>query len=124
MTIRTLNDDDIKQLKKTYNKFYSKQFEFPDFSKFFGSYVVIDNDEIVTAGGVRPIAEAVLITNKSKSEFIRTKALLKMLEINKNLCKENDLDQLHAFVNGKTWIDRLTDVGFKSCKGNAIYIDV
>lgn len=128
MVIRKLNSDDITELKKTYNKFYSKHFEFPDFSKFFGSYVITDivgnKEEIITAGGVRPIAEGIIITNKSKSTFTRTKALLKILEINKRLCKENNLDQLHAFVSGSTWKNRMSDVGFKPCKGDALYIDI
>jgi len=126
MIIRQMNDDDIKKLKETYKKFYSKHFEFPDFSKFFGSYVVIDtnSNEIITAGGVRPIAESVLITDKSKSNFKRVKALYEMLEYQKHICKENNLDQLHAFVGNSKWKKHLINIGFKNCKGDALYLDV
>lgn len=125
MIIRQLQIADLYELRKIHDKFYKNEFEMPDFfDGFLGSFVVVDNDKIITAGGIRPIAEAVAITNKDLGAEKRREALYKFLEVSSFICNKTGLSQLHAFVQDKNWERHLRKIGFNSCKGDALYLNV
>jgi hypothetical protein len=115
---------DLEQIKFIHEKFFKEEFDFPDFKKFIGAYVVINNDEIVTAGGVRPIAESVIITNESTPVKLRREGLLEMLAAQRFICSQYGLDQLHAFIADSKWKRHLINSGFEKCKGDAIYLNI
>lgn len=126
MKVRAINPSDINELKIVHDKFFKNEFEFPDFlNGYLSSFVVIDDNEgIVTAGGVRAIAETVLITNKDYNIKKRHLALLKSLMMSSHIARSNKFDQLHAFVQDKNWLGHLKKVGFTETKGQALVLNI
>jgi hypothetical protein len=123
--IRRFEDRDFEQLKLIHEKFYKDEFSFDDFChSFIDFFVVTENEKIICAGGIRAIAESVIITNKDISPKIRQQALLQTLHTQLVSCSKVGFHQLHAFIQDKKWEQRLIKTGFKPCKGNAIFIEV
>jgi hypothetical protein len=125
MIIRALQESDLNQLKEIHACFYKDEFDLPDFfNKFLCSFVVIDDDTIISAGGVRTIAESIIITNKNVSVKTRREALYHILQASMFTCGSSGYDQLHAFIQDDNWQKHLVKIGFKSCKGNAIFLNI
>lgn len=127
MIIRELHSSDLNQLRAIHARFFSDEFELPDFfNKFLCSFVVVNEEEnvIITAGGVRTIAESVIITNKHISPETRREALYRMLEASAHITNSFGYEQLHAFIQNDKWKKHLEKVGFNKCKGEAVYLNV
>ena len=125
MIIRELLSSDIQVLHQIWKKHYSGEFTFPDFTEqFVQTFVVEDNDRIVTAGGIRLIAESVIVTNKDIPRKVRIDALQAMLQASLFTCARNGYDQLHAFVQDEKWQSVLEKYNFRPTKGEAMVIDV
>lgn len=126
MIIRELRQTDIDELKRIHDKFYKDEFTFPDFfNKFLCSFVIIsEDDRIISGGGVRPIAESILVTNKDIPVRIRREALYRMLDASSYVAKTSGYDQLHAFIQSYSWEQQLMKIGFKTCKGNALFLNI
>jgi hypothetical protein len=125
MTIRELTNTDINVLYEIWKKHYSEEFTFPNFSDhFLNAFVVEDNDRIITGGGVRLIAESILITNKDIGKLTRRDALIMTLQASQFFCKKNGFNQLHAFVQDEKWQDILEQYDFRPTVGNALVIDI
>lgn len=124
MIVRKMNQNDLLEINNIHEKFYKNEFELPDFTRFLGAFTVIDNDKIITAGGVRPIIESLLITNKGVSVRKRVVALEMILQTLKFTCQKYEMDQIHAFVQDINWERCLIVKGFKPCKGNAVYLNI
>jgi hypothetical protein len=126
MTIRALTPNDIDEIRKIHNLFYKDEFEFPDFlNNFLCAFVVIDDDEkIISAGGVRMIAESVLITDLNHSTRDRRKALYQVLEASQYLTLNADFKELHAFVQDDKWSRHLNRVGFLPTKGKSLVLEL
>lgn len=126
MNIRPFQGSDVNQLKKIHEMYYKNEFSLDDFCQKFVDFFVIEDDGIiVSAGGVRTIAESVIVTNKAISNRIKRAALYQMLEAQLFSCKNNNFKQLHAFIQDEKWKQHLiTKAGFKECKGDAIFIGV
>ena len=121
--IRALTIEDIEKLKEIHQKYYS-DFEFPDFSKFLCSFAVTDeSNRIITGGGVKPIAESILLTDKQFSARDRRIALLQILQASMFVIGKAGYDQLHAFIKDEKWSVQLKKYGFRNCKGEALYIN-
>ncbi len=123
MEIRQFKESDIDQLVKIHDQFYKEEFSFIDFChSFIDFFVVEENEKIITAGGIRVLAESVIITDKSYPTKTRVRALRQMLDAQLFACKFN---QLHAFIiNEPEWENQLKKIGFKATKGNALVIEV
>lgn len=125
MNIRPMEIDDLTELRDLHSKFFSKDFPFPDFlNNYLSSFVVTDDDKIITGGGVRLIAEAVIVTDKEYDINKRRKALIEMLRASMFICGIKDFDQLHAFVTDEKWKRHLLKQGFKVAKGQTLVIGV
>jgi hypothetical protein len=126
MKIRAIERNDLTELQRIHSLFYKDEFEFPDFFKNFLCVFVIedDNGEIITAGGVRCIAESILITNKDKSARDRIPALYDALQISNYICTHNGYNQLHAFIQDNKWLKQLLKSGFRNTKGQSVVIDI
>lgn len=125
MIVREFKDEDIKQITEIHQKFYSHEFNLDDFCQRFVNFLVIEEDGIiVSAGGIRTIAEAVAITNKDVSARKRREALYKMLQANIFNCNANHFNGLHVFIQDPIWQQHLINAGFRVCKGNALVIEV
>lgn len=115
---------DFTELKKIHEKFYKDEFEFPDFARFLFSFVVTDNNGIISAGGIRLIPEAILITDKDRSVRIRKAALLSILTALAFITDKEGYDQIHAFIQDRSWEKHLKKMGFQDCKGHALYLNL
>jgi len=128
MNLRAVEPGDIPRLKRIHEEFFKNDFAFPDFvNGFICAFLVEENGEIITASGVRTLAESVLITNKSGNFSIaeRREALLRMLDVSQYICQRYGYDQLHAFIiNDENWIRHLHDYGFQPTKGEALVLSL
>jgi hypothetical protein len=126
MTIRPLKDSDVNELRTIHAKYYSHEFSFDDFARGFLASCCIESSsgEIVSAGGIRPLTEIVLVTNKDFSVRERREALYKMLTACMYSASKFRLDSLHAFVQDDVWIKHLKRVGFKDTKGKSLILNL
>lgn len=121
--IRSLQPEDIEKLKAIHERFYKDDFAFPDFTRFICALVVVDeHDRVVCGGGIRPIAESVIVTDKDFSAKDRKIALMEMLQSSVYFANKSGFDQIHAFVTDDKWYEKLKQYGFNDCKGKVVYI--
>ena len=120
------SEHDLDELKLIHRKFYEDEFSLSDFLSHLNG-VTIRNEEdgsIVLCGGIRPIIECVLITDKSKSVRERRYALHRLLEIARYATKSTGHNQLHAFVQDDNWERHLGRAGFNRTRGQALVLDI
>ena len=125
--IREIRKSDYTRIKEIHEKFYKTEFDLPDFvEKYICSFVVVneDNNDIICAGGLRKIVEAVLITNQDYSARTRKKALFEVLAANTYFAQKYDYHELHAFVQDPQWEHHLRKVGFNDTKGKALVLNL
>lgn len=123
--IRLLQTSELEAVKELHRCYYSNEFAFPDLSQFICVLAAVDdNNKIVTAGGIRPILEAVLITDISQSVKLRRKALLEMLQSISFVAQRSNYNQIHAFVQDEGWLKQLVKQGFSKCRGEALYLNI
>lgn len=123
MIIRGMSLRDIDQLKVIHEKYYSDEFDIQAFNQnFLRLFTVVDNDQIICAGGLRPLLESVIVTDKSVSTRRRFEALKLMLEYQRHSAKEMKISSIHAFIQDDKWLDHLLDYGFSPTKGKSILI--
>ena len=114
---------DLENIKMIHDEHYKNEFEFPDFSKFTGVFVAEDDDNrIVTAGGIKPIIESVIITDKSYNVNERVRALHKILDISEFMTRAQGFDQLHCFVQDELWCRQLENHKFQATKGRSLVL--
>lgn len=126
MRVRALEMDDIEKLRELHEQFFKDQFAFPDFvNGFLTAFVVTDdNDKIIVGGGVRAIAEAVLITDIDAPRVTVGRSLHESYKVSKYLCEKFGYSSLHAFVHKYTYERHLRLRGFTSVKGSALVLDI
>ena len=123
MNIRQMTIPDLKVLDELHDKY------FPEFSKtdflsgFLGAFIIEDEGKIIMGGGVRPLAETVLVTDKSINPHVIGKALLEALEFSKFACKRNKIELLHAFIKDESYMKHLIQHGFQK-RAQALYLEV
>lgn len=124
--VRVLEPTDVEKLKKIHDKFFSHEFSFPDFFKgFLCAFVIVDDTgNIITATGIRPIAEVITLTDKTKNVRSRREALYKTLEASAYMANQAGYDQLHCFIQDDTWEYHLLKHGWRATKGNSLVIDI
>lgn len=124
--IRALHTDDIDQLREIHAKYFYNEFEFPDFlNNFLCAFVVVNSEgSIISGGGVRAIAESIVITNKDFPVEERRTALYQILDVSEWLTRKADFNQLHAFVQDEQWQRHLEKVGFHPTKGRALVLEL
>lgn len=124
MLVRTLKESDLPKIQEIHKNFYAGEFDLEEmFSNSIGLFAITDeNDKIICVGGVRPIAEVVLITDKNRTVKERRSALLKVLDASEFVAKNSGFDQIHIFVKDEDWVRHLmkTEVGFKPTVGKAL----
>lgn len=112
LKIRALTLNDLAEVKKLHDKYYS-QFEFPPFGNCLNAFVIEDeNNEIVMAGAIEKVAEAMLVTNKAKSEIKIGKALVEAQRCSMFTCKVNGIRDLYAFIDADIYGKHLIQHGF------------
>ncbi len=124
--IRAIEADDIPKLQAIHARFFEKEFSFQDFcSAWISNFVIVDdNNEIISAGAIRPLMEIVAITDYSKPTRARVSALYDMLQIAQYVLRRTHATQLHCFVQDEKWLNQLIRCGFKSCVGKPLYMNI
>ena len=119
--IRSIMKRDLVQLKDIHEKFYSNEFPISDLAGLACAFCVVDEfDRVVTAGGVRTIVEAVIVTDKDVDVEHRRFALLEMMKTATDTTRAMGYDQLHAFVQDEKWQRHLIKYGFKPTIGKSL----
>lgn len=121
-----MKPEDLTVLREIHKQYYEDEFEFPDFEQhFLCAYIITDDDNnIITAGGLRQIPEIVLITDKRQSIRDRREALLEVLQANMFIADKYKHTQLHAFIQEDGWCYHLEKVGFRLTKGKSLVLDI
>lgn len=123
MDIHYIEPTDADQIYNIYLNYFSDM-EFPDFyHKFHCTFKVINNanGNIIAVGGIRPIAEAVVLTNKDYSVRDRMDALLKIFAGVQYAAEKLDYNYLHAFAYDEEYVKHLIKrIGFKCNPQNRV----
>ena len=125
MIIRAFKSDDIEEVRRIFDKFYSKDIEIPDFiTNYLCAYTVVGDDgDIITAGGVRTIAEVCLVTDKTRSPRSRVQALKEVLSASSYIAREFRFEWLNAITDDPIWANQMKEKGFIS-RGEALQFDL
>jgi hypothetical protein len=123
---RSYVEQDNEKLKEIHEKYFAREFEFPDFLKgYLCAFVTEDNcGNLVTAAGVRTLAEVVLVTNLRLPVKQRRAGLMETLNASRYIAEQYQFDSLHAFVQNDIWRHQLLKHGFQDCKGKPVFIGV
>jgi len=113
--IRSVEPSDFKEIHEIWEKFYKHSFLFPDFLNYICAFVVLDDHgKIITAGGVRPLAEALIITDKDALRGNRNRAFREMRAALEFVARTKGFNNLYAFIkDDPSWSTILQRVGFK-----------
>ena len=125
MNIRAFQLDDLDDVKMLHEKHYKDEFSLPNFANgYFCVFVIEDDEGVLTIGGVRPIMEAVALTNKDRSPRDRLPALYRLIDACSYVAGRNHFNQVHAFIQDKRWSNRLKKMGLKPTKGESLVLDI
>lgn len=125
MIIRSFEPKDITWVVQMHEKHFKEEFELPNFLKGYHCVYTIENDkEIIVVGGVRPLAELVVVTDMDTYPRPRVEALRKMTQAGVFTAGAYHYDQLHCFVQGEAWIRQVQSVHFRPTVGTAMVMDL
>lgn len=125
MNLRPVFPSDMEWVKKVHEKHYKEEFELPDFLKgYLKTYVIEENGIPITIGGIRPIAEVVIVTDKDFEIWARRQALLEVIEVSKFITQKYGFDSVHAFIQDETWAHHLQNHGFRPTVGKCFVTEV
>ena len=106
--------EDLRKIRELHDRFYP-QFEFPEVLACCNAYVIEDeNRDIVVAGFIEQVAEAMLVTNKAKSEIKIGKALVEAQKVAIFTCMKFGMRDLYAFVDSDVYAKHLLQHGFEN----------
>ena len=124
MNIRAFHPVDFPELKRLHEIYFKDEFDFPELLRYLCAFVVEDEQGIITAGGIRTIAECAIITDLSRDPRVRIKALYKMLEASKFVCNRTGFDQMYAWSQNPRYTRRLMRNGFRLPQGQSLILDL
>lgn len=113
LKIRALTRSDIEQVRKIHERDYP-DLEFPLSRPQLASAIIVDEDDspVITVA-VEGIAEALLVTDKSKSRIKIGKALVEAQRFAAFTCGRFNIQELHAFVSDNDdYVKHLIQHGF------------
>lgn len=124
MKTRAMNENDVMFLRDIHRRYYANEFSFPNFLKnWVGCFVITDDeDRILIGGGVKPLAESVIITNKDMNVRLLGRALIETAKVSEYLCENAKIEQLHAFVQDAQYKSHLLRHGFEPTKGDSLVL--
>jgi N-acetylglutamate synthase-like GNAT family acetyltransferase len=110
--IRSVVKEDLEWIKELHKLYYS-DLDMPDFNNLLSGFVIEDEkDEIIMAGGVEAIGEALLITDKSKSQIKIGRALVEAQRFAMFTCANFRIKELYAFTENENYKKHLKQHGF------------
>lgn len=112
LKVRSTNKNDIPFLREMHEKYYS-EFEMIDFTRLLAGFVIEnEKNEFIMAGGVKPLAETLLITNKDTKMTTIGRALIEAQMISMYTCNQFKIEDLVAYVNDENYAKHLIKHGF------------
>lgn len=124
MIIRPYTTRDAEQVNEIYNKFHAESFAIPRES-ITSATITKDNDEIVAFGAVTLLAESVLVLDLDATLREKNFAIQQLLWTAIQGVTNLHMDGIHAFVQDPEFAKVLKKhFGFKTCKGEALYLGV
>src|SRR5215510_2510955 len=116
--IRALLKRDIEKIKRIHENHFKEEFSFDEMNRFICSFVSVDaQDNIICAGGIRSIAEMIMVTDKSISVEKRLDSFHEMLKAAGLTTQSAGYSHLHAFVQDPKWQRHLELHGFQPTVG-------
>lgn len=113
MNIRLLTRKDEARLQAIHDRDYPN-LEFFLRRPLLSAYVIEDdNEEIIMAGGVEGIGEALLLTDKTQSRIKIGKALVEAQRFSLFTCGQHNIQELYAFVDDEDYKKHLIQHGFQ-----------
>lgn len=122
--IRALTPADIPELTELHARHFAHEFTLPEFMNYVCAFVVEDETGIITAGGIRNIAECVLVTDLSRDPRVRARALYQMLDASTFVCSKSGYDQMYAWSQNPKYTKRLIKNGFRLPQGQSLILDL
>lgn len=124
--IRSLMKRDLVQIKDIHHRFYETEFDLDALDNLTCGFVAVDaNDRIICAGGIKPIIEMILVTDKSIDISSRQVALYDMFKTAGHSTSSAGYNSLHVFIKDEKWARYLIKhVGFKPIEGTGLIIGV
>lgn len=122
MKVRAFKEEDLIKIKELHDKYFSG-FDFPDFMQMLNSFIIEDDKGIILAGGLKLVAEIMLVTNMSRSVRTRVKALHEAKIASMFTCLKFEIDEAIAFTDNIDYKDQLIRNGFKDL-GEGLSIQV
>lgn len=114
MTFKTrpMTIDDIPAIKNIHDRDFP-HLEFPDFTKMLSAFVIEDtNGDMVMAGSVKLISEALLVTNKDMSRIKIGKALVIAQGACIHTAQAFNIKEVYAFTDNDDYAKHLRLHGF------------
>jgi hypothetical protein len=124
MRLRALLRRDVSQIENIHKKHFEKEFKIEELYNHHCSFLVEEDEKIISAGGIRTIMEATIVTDKDVEVSKRREALLMMLKTALDTTKNAGYSELHAFVQDDKWMQHLIRYGFQPTKGKSLVIGV
>lgn len=113
INIRPLKTADLAALREIHERDYP-DLEFPLERDLYSGFVIENgHGDIIMGGGVEPIAEALLVTDKTKSRIQIGKALVEAQRFCMYTCGRFHIRELHAFVTDEEYAKHLIQHGFQ-----------
>jgi len=125
MIIREAKEADKPWVDKNHKKFFDGN-EYPDFFNYSCPFTITDDSgNIILVGGVKMLAEAVIITDISKPVGTRYDALLQALGSSISIVKEMGHKQFYVFVNNdEQYIKHLQKFNFRLIDAKLLVLDL
>ena len=122
MIIEAFKHRDIDWEKYIYEKFHREN-EYPRFEYgYHAAFTVSNDDKIIVAAGVRPIAEVVMLTDLDSPIKQIIEAYYKVLEASIYTAAQFNYKELHAFTHPQSrWGGQLAKAGFRE-SSNKVHI--
>ena len=112
LKMRAFTLNDLTEVLALHNKYFG-HLEFPPFGDCLNAFIIEDEkEEIVLAGAAEKVAEAMLVTNKAKSEIKLGKSLVMAQHYLEYTCQINQIRDMYAFVDREIYAKHLIKHGF------------
>jgi|SRR6187399_12128 len=124
MIIRSFHPSDLDEIARLHELYFKNEFTLPDLMRYVCAFVVEDEQGIVTAGGIKTIAECALVTDLSRDPRVRIRALYQMLDASKFVCERSGYDQMYVWSQNPRYTKRLIRTGFREPQGQSLILDL
>ena len=122
--IRACRPEDLKEIKRIHDLYYEETHDLPDLMNFLCAFIIEDEQGIITAGGVRDIAECIAVTNKARHAVDRAKALYQLRDLSAVVCREFGYDRMHIWSQDPKYSKRLQKNNFRPSPGQSLILDL